>query len=96
MDKAVLKMNKEAIGSFLVSLTVAGTGRMGGAEQVIPGLDKAVMKMKKGEKALVTIGPEYAYGSQGATLDEGAVPPNATLQVELELISFAKVRPEAR
>ncbi|QHO47311.1 Peptidyl-prolyl cis-trans isomerase [Arachis hypogaea] len=36
-------------------------------EQVIDGLDKAVMNMKKGKVALVTIHPEYAFGSSGST-----------------------------
>ncbi|RYR57181.1 hypothetical protein Ahy_A05g022917 [Arachis hypogaea] len=36
-------------------------------EQVIDGLDKAVMNMKKAEVALVTIHPEYAFGSSGST-----------------------------
>lgn len=32
--------------------------------QVIEGLDLAVMKMKEGERALVTIAPQYAWGEQ--------------------------------
>lgn len=34
------------------------------AGEVIDGLDQAVMKMKQGEKALVTIAPQYAFGDQ--------------------------------
>ncbi|CAI5970861.1 unnamed protein product [Closterium sp. NIES-64] len=59
-------------------------------EQVVPGLDKAVMKMKKGELATVTIAPEYAYGSEKKTLEKGTVPANSTLVYELRLAEFVK------
>ncbi|WP_017931552.1 FKBP-type peptidyl-prolyl cis-trans isomerase [Robiginitomaculum antarcticum] len=35
---------------------------MTGAQQIIPGLEKELMKMKKGEKQTVVIAPENAYG----------------------------------
>uniref|UniRef100_A0A7N0U538 peptidylprolyl isomerase n=1 Tax=Kalanchoe fedtschenkoi TaxID=63787 RepID=A0A7N0U538_KALFE len=57
-------------------------------EQVIDGLDKAVMKMKKGEVALVTIAPEYAFGSVESQQDLAVVPPNSTVYYEVELESF--------
>lgn len=60
-------------------------------EQVIDGLDRAVMTMKKGEVALLTIAPEYAFGSTGSTQDIAAVPPNAVVTYEIELVSFVKV-----
>ncbi|CAI7872926.1 unnamed protein product [Closterium sp. NIES-53] len=59
-------------------------------EQVVPGLDKAVMKMKKGELATITIAPEYAYGSEEKTLEKGTVPANSTLVYELRLADFVK------
>lgn len=59
-------------------------------EQVIYGLDKAVMNMKKGEVALVTIHPEYAFGSSGSTQDLATVPPNSNVYYEVELVSFVK------
>ncbi|XP_059660064.1 peptidyl-prolyl cis-trans isomerase FKBP62 [Cornus florida] len=59
-------------------------------EQVIEGLDKAVMKMKKGEVALVTIAPEYAYGSLESKQELAVVPPNSTVFYEVELVSFEK------
>lgn len=36
----------------------------GTAGQVIEGLDLAVTKMKEGERALVTVAPQYAWGQQ--------------------------------
>eukprot|EP00262_Sarcandra_glabra_P009970 TRINITY_DN24803_c0_g1_i1.p1 TRINITY_DN24803_c0_g1~~TRINITY_DN24803_c0_g1_i1.p1 ORF type:complete len:578 (+),score=186.24 TRINITY_DN24803_c0_g1_i1:148-1881(+) len=59
-------------------------------EQVIEGLDKAVMKMKKGEVALVTISPEYAFSSSESKQQLAVVPPNSTVYYEVELVSFDK------
>ncbi|XP_010550903.1 PREDICTED: peptidyl-prolyl cis-trans isomerase FKBP62-like [Tarenaya hassleriana] len=61
-------------------------------EQVIDGLDRAVMKMKKGEVALVTIEPEYAFGSSESKQELAVVPPNSTVYYEVELLSFDKER----
>ncbi|XP_050205804.1 peptidyl-prolyl cis-trans isomerase FKBP62-like [Mercurialis annua] len=59
-------------------------------EQVIEGLDRAVAAMKKGEVALVTIAPEYAFGSLESKQDLAVVPPNSTVHYEVELVSFVK------
>ncbi|CAL9127948.1 unnamed protein product [Musa textilis] len=58
-----------------------------------PALAKSVKTMKKAEKVLLTVKPQYAFGEKGrpASGDEGAVPPNATLYIELELISWKTV-----
>jgi FKBP-type peptidyl-prolyl cis-trans isomerase len=56
-----------------------------GAGQVIKGFDMAVMGMKKGGKRKVTIPPEFGYGARGAG---GVIPPNATLQFEVEVLSI--------
>lgn len=58
---------------------VLGTG------QVIRGWDEGVASMKVGDKARLTIPPEKAYGAQGYP---GAIPPNATLVFEVELLSI--------
>eukprot|EP01025_Chloroclados_australasicus_P048566 TRINITY_DN5505_c0_g1_i1.p1 TRINITY_DN5505_c0_g1~~TRINITY_DN5505_c0_g1_i1.p1 ORF type:complete len:587 (-),score=135.63 TRINITY_DN5505_c0_g1_i1:292-2052(-) len=59
-----------------------------GQGQVIRGWDKGVATMKKGEKALLTCSPEYAYGAQGSP---PSIPSNATLNFEVELLSWHKV-----
>ncbi len=59
---------------------VLGTG------QVIQGWDQGVAAMRVGDKARRTIPPELAYGEQGYP---GAIPPNATLIFEVDLLSIS-------
>jgi len=49
------------------------------------------MKMKKGEVALVTIDPEYAFGSNESQQELAVVPPNSTVTYEVDLLTFDKV-----
>ena len=56
-------------------------------EQVIEGWDQVLQLMKKGEKRLVIIPPEMAYGTRGQPPKIGR---NATLVFEIELLSFGK------
>jgi len=53
---------------------------------VIPCWTEGVQLMKMGGKAKLTCSPHIAYGSRGAG---GVIPPNATLQFEVELIAIA-------
>jgi len=61
-----------------------------GTSATIKGLEQALLTMKAGARALVVIAPEYAYGNKGRAPhdDEPEVTPGATLEYELELISF--------
>lgn len=47
--------------------------------------------MKKGEVALLTVAPEYAFGSSESHQELAVVPPNSTVYYEVELVSFEKV-----
>lgn len=58
----------------------AGTG------EVIPGWDKVVTTMRKGERRLAVFPPEMAYGSAGAG---GIIPPNAFLVFEIEVVGIS-------
>ena len=56
-----------------------------GIGQVIKGWDEGVMKMSLGEKAKLSITPDYGYGPRGAG---GVIPPNAHLNFEVSLLKI--------
>lgn len=61
-----------------------------GVGQVIKGWDLGIMSMKLGEKAELTIKPEFGYGAQGSPPQ---IPGDATLIFEVELIQVNDRRP---
>lgn len=60
-----------------------------GDGKVIKGWDIVGKTMAKGEKARVTLKPEYAYGKSGSP---PKIPSNATLVFEMELLSWVSKR----
>ena len=55
--------------------------------RVIPCWTEGVQRMKVGGKARLTCPPAIAYGERGAG---GVIPPNATLQFEIELLDIPR------
>uniref|UniRef100_A0AAR5QA43 peptidylprolyl isomerase n=2 Tax=Dendroctonus ponderosae TaxID=77166 RepID=A0AAR5QA43_DENPD len=56
-----------------------------GKGQVIKAWDVGIATMKKGEQAVITCSPEYAYGASGSP---PLIPPYATLQFDVEMIDW--------
>ena len=57
-----------------------------GKRKVIPGWDEGVAGMREGGKRQLIIPPDLAYGEAGT--EDGAIPPNALLTFEVELVKI--------
>ena len=62
-----------------------------GEGQVVRGWDEGFATMKPGERALLTIKAEYAYGDAGSP---PKIPPQATLEFDVELIGADVLKDE--
>ncbi|KAI8985018.1 peptidyl-prolyl cis-trans isomerase [Trametes punicea] len=58
-----------------------------GVGKVIKGWDEGVPQLSLGEKAILTATPDYAYGARGFP---PVIPPNSTLQFEVELLEIIR------
>jgi peptidylprolyl isomerase len=56
-----------------------------GRGQVIPGWDRGLVGMKTGGQRTLSIPPDEGYGARGAG---GVIPPNATLNFDVEMIKI--------
>ena len=79
-------------GQFLSGTYFDNSDLTGGAREftvgtgsIIRGLDEALMDMTAGEKRIVIVPPELAYGARGI---DNVIPPNSFLIFELELVQI--------
>jgi len=79
---------KLADGTVFDSSVERGEPASFGVSQVIPGWTEALQLMREGDKWLLYIPSDLAYGEQGA--GGGQIPPNATLIFEVELLKVNK------
>jgi len=56
-----------------------------GKGEVIRGWDEGLMKMSVGQRAKLTVSPDFGYGAQGVG---DAIPGNATLFFDVELLNI--------
>ncbi len=56
--------------------------------QVIEGIEKALATMKQGERAVIIVPSEFAWGEKGTS--DGSIPPFTTVQFDLELVSVTQ------
>jgi FK506-binding protein 1 len=63
-----------------------------GVGQVIRGWDEAMMQMRLGERAVLRIGSDFAYGKAGVP---GIVPPDTNLDFDVELLAIGTSRSKA-
>ncbi len=54
-----------------------------GAAEIIPGIDLSATVLQEGSIVKLLVPPEFGYGESGV---EGALPPNATLDVVVEVL----------
>ncbi|KAM8947784.1 peptidyl-prolyl cis-trans isomerase FKBP1A [Pelodytes ibericus] len=54
-----------------------------GQNEVIRGWEEGISQMSVGQRALLIISPDYAYGCKG---HPGIIPPNACLRFDVELL----------
>jgi len=57
---------------------------------IVDGIETALKRFKKGEKSVLKIAPNYAFGKDGYA--EKNIPPNATVVYEVRLIHFEKAK----
>ncbi|XP_053970537.1 FK506-binding protein 59-like [Hylaeus volcanicus] len=76
MDGTIFDTSKDRNGHFKFKLKEGS---------LIKAWDIGVATMKKGEVAMLTCAPKYAYGKNG---NPPVIPPNATLKFEIELIDW--------
>ena len=60
-------------------------------DQVVEGLELAIMKHNAEETFEVTVAPEYGFGDQEVKRAQAAVPPNTQLHYTVQILEIEKV-----
>lgn len=71
---------------------VLGEGTISEPMPLAAGVELAIVKMKKAEHAQILIKPEHAFGSKGLQHGNVNIPPNATVQYDVELVNFENLK----
>jgi len=72
-------------GKVFDSTQARGTPAVMRVDRVIKGWSEALLAMKRGERRILVIPPELAYGERGYP---GVIPANAFLVFDVQLIDF--------
>ncbi|XP_044749122.1 peptidyl-prolyl cis-trans isomerase FKBP4-like [Coccinella septempunctata] len=76
LDGTIFDSSRDRSGTFKFNV---------GVGEVIPGWDIGICSMKKGEHAILTIHPEYGYGSEG---NPPKIKPDVTLKYDVEILDW--------
>ena len=60
-------------------------------DQIVEGLELAIMKHNAEETFEVTVAPEYGFGDQEVERPQGTVPPNSQLHYTVQILEIEKV-----
>lgn len=91
-DGAVVEVHLQGKyeGNIFDERDVTFTIGEGSEEKIIPGIEKAIERFKKGEKSKLIIKPQYAFGNKGCS--EWNIPPNAKVEYVVTLKNFEKAK----
>ncbi|GJM96488.1 hypothetical protein PR202_ga13327 [Eleusine coracana subsp. coracana] len=81
-DESIVEKSPEEGSTFFVN-----------EGHVCPALPKVLKTMKEGEKAVVMVQSQYAFGEQGRAAENqfSAIPPNSSVNMDVELVSLRPV-----
>ncbi|KAL6637777.1 hypothetical protein ACP70R_025349 [Stipagrostis hirtigluma subsp. patula] len=82
LDESIVEESPEEGSTFFVN-----------KGNVCPALPKVLKTMKEGERAIVMVHPQYAFGDQGRAAKDQfpAVPPSSAVSMDVELVSLKPV-----
>ncbi|CAN6281540.1 unnamed protein product [Urochloa humidicola] len=94
LDEVTVKYKIKLLdGSIVDESTEEGSTFFVNEGHVCPALPKVLKTMKEGERAVVMVQPQYAFGEQGRAAKNhfSAVPSNSAVSIDVELVSLKPV-----